>query len=363
MDSKKIGKFIAKLRKENGMTQEDLAKSLYTDRSIISKWERGLYIPKHDIILKISNLFNVSVNELYYGERQNSKNKNKVNEVTINIIKENKLKTKKIISIGIIFITMLILLFFVYYFINNYNSISVYTVSGETRNFGIYDGLIVVSREKSYIQLGDIKAFKDSKINSLTLYYIKDNKEHTIFSDTKTSKLLIKSFSNNELFTYSDLKCILNNLYLKINFDNNKSEIIELTVKRDFINNSIFNIKNETNTNDNINKLNNTIPTYIKDNFKLNEDEEKYYLKVENGDTTIIQEYYYDARFYIVEEKDSNKTLHFEYHYPGNISYYSDENNLFTYVISEKKCTFGECNQQIIDYFIEEYINKIKFEG
>ena len=60
MDSKKIGKFIAKLRKENGMTQEDLAKSLYTDRSIISKWERGLYIPKHDIILKISNLFNVS---------------------------------------------------------------------------------------------------------------------------------------------------------------------------------------------------------------------------------------------------------------------------------------------------------------
>ena len=82
MDSEKIGKFIAQLRKENNMTQEDLAEKVYLDRSIISKWERGIYIPKHDDILILSKLFNVSVNEIYYGERQTEENKEQVNEVT-----------------------------------------------------------------------------------------------------------------------------------------------------------------------------------------------------------------------------------------------------------------------------------------
>ena len=54
MDSEKIGKFIAELRKENKMTQEELGKKILVDRGTISKWERGIYVPNPEILLSLS---------------------------------------------------------------------------------------------------------------------------------------------------------------------------------------------------------------------------------------------------------------------------------------------------------------------
>ncbi len=362
MDSKKIGNFISQLRKEKNMTQDDLAQELYTDRSVVSKWERGLYIPRHDIVLKLSTLFDVSANEIYYGERQNNENKNQVNEVTINIIKDNRKKVKKFVLLGISIIMVLLLSFSTYYFINNYNSISVYTVSGENNNFGIYNGIIVVSREKCYIQLGDTKNFTNVKIKNITLYYQKNNEKTIIFSDSNTSKLLTNTFSHSDLFSYHDLKYILENLYLEITFNDDKSEEIKLTVKRDFINNNIFKKKNTSNYDNEVNVFNSSVPTYIKDNFKLNEKEEKYYLEKNNENIKISQTYYYNAKLYIVEETSSNGFIHFEYAYPNDIAYDKGTDEISTYIISEEKCIVGECDQSIINYFISEYINKIDFD-
>lgn len=42
MDQIKIGKFIAELRKEKNMTQEELASILGISKNAVSKWERGL---------------------------------------------------------------------------------------------------------------------------------------------------------------------------------------------------------------------------------------------------------------------------------------------------------------------------------
>ena len=41
MNQAKIGKFLAELRKENGMTQEQLAEKLNVARRTISRWETG----------------------------------------------------------------------------------------------------------------------------------------------------------------------------------------------------------------------------------------------------------------------------------------------------------------------------------
>ena len=80
MNQEKIGKFIADLRKENNMTQEELAQKISISRQAISKWERGVSIPDSDILLILSNLFKVSVNEILLGERINETNKEEAND-------------------------------------------------------------------------------------------------------------------------------------------------------------------------------------------------------------------------------------------------------------------------------------------
>ena len=69
MDQAKIGQFIQARRKEKGLTQNDLA-SIFniTDRAV-SKWERGLSLPDASIMVRLSEILGISVNELLSGER------------------------------------------------------------------------------------------------------------------------------------------------------------------------------------------------------------------------------------------------------------------------------------------------------
>ena len=69
MDQVKIGKFIAALRKEQGMTQEALGEKLCVTNKTISRWETGSYMPDIDKLLELSSLLGISVNELLTGER------------------------------------------------------------------------------------------------------------------------------------------------------------------------------------------------------------------------------------------------------------------------------------------------------
>ena len=55
---------IKYLRKENNMTQEDLANKLNASRQTISKWETNTAIPDADNIVAISKLFNITTDEL-----------------------------------------------------------------------------------------------------------------------------------------------------------------------------------------------------------------------------------------------------------------------------------------------------------
>ena len=55
---------IKKLRKDNNMTQEDLADKLNVSRQTISKWETNITIPDADNIVAICKLFNITTDEL-----------------------------------------------------------------------------------------------------------------------------------------------------------------------------------------------------------------------------------------------------------------------------------------------------------
>jgi len=69
MNQMKIGKFIAVLRKEKGMTQEQLGEKLGVTNKTISRWENGNYMPDVEMLSLLSKEFGVSINELISGER------------------------------------------------------------------------------------------------------------------------------------------------------------------------------------------------------------------------------------------------------------------------------------------------------
>ncbi len=95
MDQIKIGKFIAKQRKEKKLTQTQLAEQLnITDRAI-SKWENGKAMPDSSIMLELSNLLGISVNELLEGEKVQQEEYRKVAEENLIKMKQNEENIQK----------------------------------------------------------------------------------------------------------------------------------------------------------------------------------------------------------------------------------------------------------------------------
>lgn len=69
LDQRKTGRFIAELRKEQGMTQKELAERLGVTDKAISKWECGRSMPDNSILMELCELLEINVNELLSGER------------------------------------------------------------------------------------------------------------------------------------------------------------------------------------------------------------------------------------------------------------------------------------------------------
>lgn len=68
MDQLKTGKFIARLRKAKGLTQEELGRRVFVSNKTVSRWENGNYMPDIHTLQLLSKEFSVSVDELLEGE-------------------------------------------------------------------------------------------------------------------------------------------------------------------------------------------------------------------------------------------------------------------------------------------------------
>ena len=95
MDQQKIGRFIAEQRKNQGLTQLQLAEMLgITDRAV-SKWERGLSLPDSSIMLDLCKILEITVNDLLSGEVVHMENNNQKNEqLLLDMAKELEKKNK-----------------------------------------------------------------------------------------------------------------------------------------------------------------------------------------------------------------------------------------------------------------------------
>lgn len=64
LDMVRIGAKICELRRSLGLSQEELASRLYITRQALSKWENGSSIPSIDLLVEVSRLFSVSIDEI-----------------------------------------------------------------------------------------------------------------------------------------------------------------------------------------------------------------------------------------------------------------------------------------------------------
>ena len=130
MNQIKIGKYIAAKRKEQNLTQMELAEKLgITDRAV-SKWETGKSLPDSSIMIELCEILKISVNELLCGEDIKMEDYNKKTEKLLLKMKHEKeekdrqlLKTE--IVIGFISVIAFFALIFVAAFIETASPIRI----------------------------------------------------------------------------------------------------------------------------------------------------------------------------------------------------------------------------------------------
>ncbi len=138
-----IGQIIKGLRKRNGLTQSKLAEIIHVSDKTISKWELGLSVPESDILVKLSEYFNVSVEDLIKGNKK------------ILITKDIK---KKRIMVGILICLIFILSILLF---NSYykRKSDIYVLSGND-NYSL-NGLIYNTSKKQVIELNNLSTKLD----------------------------------------------------------------------------------------------------------------------------------------------------------------------------------------------------------
>ena len=109
MDTQKIGHFLKKLRKESGMSQEQLGERLGVSNKTVSRWETGNYMPPVDMLIELADFYEVDIREILDGERKNMCLDKEQKEAYIKLADYSKYKEKKllrkllaIITIGIV---------------------------------------------------------------------------------------------------------------------------------------------------------------------------------------------------------------------------------------------------------------------
>lgn len=221
MNSNKIGKFIASLRKEHNLTQEELASKLIIGREAISKWERGKTIPDQTSLLNLSELFNVSINEILYGEKINKDNETNISNLILTFLNA-KNKLKKIIISLILLLFVLLISFFIYYFLRNYNSMALYQLRyySYEEDLRIEKAVVAYTNDKMYFNLGNV--ITDKEIKWLEVYYLdKRNKERFVIGSNHPhfGISLWDTLGYEGAFDITIADHIVNNLYVRITFE------------------------------------------------------------------------------------------------------------------------------------------------
>lgn len=242
MDQIKIGKFIAKKRKEKDLTQVQLAEKLGVSDKSVSKWENAKCMPDISLFPELCDILDITINDLMSGEKvDDNEYINTLEENFINIIsylEKKKQKKKKIL-----FITLILILLFSFLGIIFYNTYEInvkyddkvmtckindkelnYSIKGQSI-WNTYHTIREINNEKIYFFHSTVNIYNKRRSNweySQSMARLLDGKEvvfgysHTL--DISKEKIKVyytdNSMKSIEKATNEELSKIIKNSYL-----------------------------------------------------------------------------------------------------------------------------------------------------
>ena len=273
MNQEKIGKFIARCRKDKNLTQEQLANKLGISDRAVSKWENGKCLMDISLLKPLSEYLDVSVVEILSGEKIiNEKVYVKAEEVTLNTLDyaESKIKNNKLKTIIIIIASLIILFIMIFIIyksvllmkynvepISNYeefvinldfkNTIKVYKKTIDNNDYLIESDIKFRNDFRKYTKIKEKNIIKYNLYNdntvesafwisqstqyidvftsdSMALYSIDDDSNNSDFTDADRKYFLLRNDINNDL---DFLEYIRDNYYIKNNLFMSKRSIKE----------------------------------------------------------------------------------------------------------------------------------------
>lgn len=345
MNQDNIGKFILELRTSKGWTQEDLANMIPITRQAVSRWEQGKSIPDSSTLVILSEIFDVSINELLSGKRIPKKEIVKESEkIALEIIDKNISMKKKIKRILISFISLFfigIIGFLCYYFFATYNSVKVYSIGGKSKNFYLQEGVMIVTKQKLFFKLGNLIHSDNINVEKVTLSFKKNGKDKLLYDNKTIDKLIIENYGYEEFFYFEDLNDILKGIRMDIYYKD-KVESIDLDFLMILSNDKfIFDKRNiDINNNKNkISKLEDDILKFMIKNGSYKNDHYEY--KIDNK----IFKYYGESKQLILEKIYVNyKEVWIKEFSRDYLSYNKDINYLSG--INKVLCNYNRCSEE-----------------
>lgn len=369
MNIEKIGQFLKALRKERNLTQDQLAEYLNFDRTVISKWECGRKLPTVENFDALAKFYNVSINELVYGERMNKENAKEIKRIPIKIMIESQRIIHRVYTGCIMTILSAVFIVLICYFLSNYNSIKVYRVGGSTDNYVVKNTLMIISKHRSYLNFGEIDIIGDEgETISYDNYelYVKNGDTRIILASREDGDLVEGLEKIDNYLNFNNINKFINNIYVDIYDDNANIITIKLDATLEMTNNKVFYINDEDASNTENTKIGlkgKSLPNFVRKNFKYDESKELYtYSEIIDGENVDFE---YDAR-----SKEINAYYNkFKYNYKydaARLIIFNVENEMIStevvYDISSDSCNLGDCekDKKEIEFFKNKLLKLLK---
>ena len=86
MNQQRTGEFLKHLRKNKGLTQEQLADHFFVSSRTVSRWETGSNMPDLDMLIELADFYDVDIREIIDGERKSENMDNETKDMLFDII-------------------------------------------------------------------------------------------------------------------------------------------------------------------------------------------------------------------------------------------------------------------------------------